>query len=182
MKFAIIIIITIIASYSFKKSVKTVNNVLIFTISSSPRGEQSQWWCSYVLQQAAIKMISDGLYTPLWCYPTLSSLSLPLSSLSLSLSPLLSLPLSPSSSLLALSLSSLSLSLSPSPLSLSSSLSLSRSLSSLSPLSLSRSHTHTQALIKIADVLWCNPVSFSLSLSYTHVHTLTSHDTQNYAF
>ncbi len=33
-------------------------------------------------------------------------------------------------------------------------------------LSLSLTHTHTQAAIKIADVLWCDPVS----LSHTHTH------------
>ncbi len=33
--------LSIIASFSFQINVKTVNNVLSFTISSSPRGEQS---------------------------------------------------------------------------------------------------------------------------------------------
>ncbi len=32
-------------------------------------------------------------------------------------------------------------------------------------LSLSHTHTHTQAVIKIADMLWCDPVSL------THTHT-----------
>ncbi len=32
---------------AFKMNVKTVNNVLSFTISSSPCGWQTQWWCSY---------------------------------------------------------------------------------------------------------------------------------------
>ncbi len=119
---------------------KTVNNLLSFTISSNPKEEQScmtdsddarMCFCT----QAAIKTISDALYTPLWC----DSLSL---SLSLSLSPLLSLSSPPLlSSLLSLSLC-VSLSLSSSPLSHHS---LSHSLSpSLVSLSLSHTHPHTQ--------------------------------------
>ncbi len=50
-------------------NVKTINNVLSFAISSSPRGEQSDVTDSdeariCVCKQAAIKTISDGLYTP----------------------------------------------------------------------------------------------------------------------
>ncbi len=62
-------------------NVKTVNNVLSFTISSSPRGEQSRvkdtvMMLVCVCKQATIKTISDGLYTLLWCYPLSLSLSL----------------------------------------------------------------------------------------------------------
>ncbi len=64
-----------------------------------------------ICKQAAIKTISDGLYTPLWCDPLSLSLSLSLS--------------------------------------------------------------HTHAAIKIADVLWYDPVS--LSRTYTH-------DAQNSTF
>ncbi len=34
-------------------------------------------------------------------------------------------------------------------------------------------HTHTQAAIKIADVLWCDPVSLSHTRADTHTHTQT---------
>ncbi len=61
-------------------NVKTVNNVLSFTISSSQRGEQSHVTDTVmklvcVWTQSVIKMISDGLYTPLWCDPISLSLS-----------------------------------------------------------------------------------------------------------
>ncbi len=76
--------LSIIASFSFQINVKTVNNVLSFTISSSPRGEQSrvtdtefqEFHCSYVFAHKPIKTISDRLYTPLWCDPVSLSLSL----------------------------------------------------------------------------------------------------------
>ncbi len=53
---------------------KTINNVLSFTISSSLRGEQSRVTDTVtklvcVCKQAIIKTISDGVYTPLWCDP-----------------------------------------------------------------------------------------------------------------
>ncbi len=38
-------------------------------------------------------------------------------------------------------------------------------------LSLSLTYTHTHKVIKMADVLWCDPVSLSLSLSLSHTHT-----------
>ncbi len=99
----------------FKLKVKTVNNVLSFTISSSPKREHSRvtdtvMMLVCVCKQAAIMAISGGLYTPLWRDPV-SLLSLSLLSLYLSLS-------------ISLSLFSLSL-----------------SLSLLSSLSLSYSHT-----------------------------------------
>ncbi len=58
------------ATSEIKINVKTVNNVLSFTISSSPRGEQSRvtdtvMMLVCVLKQATIKTISDRLYTPL---------------------------------------------------------------------------------------------------------------------
>ncbi len=57
---------------AFKIIVKTFNNVVSFTISSSPRGEQSRMtdtvmMLACICTQAAIKTISDRLYTPLWC-------------------------------------------------------------------------------------------------------------------
>jgi len=59
---------------------KTVNNVHSFTISSSPRGEQSRVTDTMMLvcvcKQAVIKTISDVLYTPLRCDPVSCSLSL----------------------------------------------------------------------------------------------------------
>ncbi len=57
--------LTIIASFSFQVSF----------ISSSRRGEQSRVTDTVMMlvcicsKQAAVKMISDGLYTPLWCDP-----------------------------------------------------------------------------------------------------------------
>ncbi len=59
---------------AFKIKVKTVFNILSFTISSNPRGEQSHvtdtvMMLVCVCKQATIKTISDGLYTPLWCDP-----------------------------------------------------------------------------------------------------------------
>ncbi len=58
---------------ALKIKVKTVNNVLSFTISSCLRGEQSNvtdvMKLECVCKQAAIKMISDRLYTQLWCDP-----------------------------------------------------------------------------------------------------------------
>ncbi len=61
--------------------VKTVNNVLSFTIRSSPRGEQNRVTDTVMMlvcicKRAAIKTIPDGLYTPLWCDPVSLSLSL----------------------------------------------------------------------------------------------------------
>ncbi len=49
-----------------------VDNVLSFTISSSPKEEQNRltervMMLVCVCKQAAIKTISDGLYTLLWC-------------------------------------------------------------------------------------------------------------------
>ncbi len=61
--------LTIIVSFSFQVS---------FTISSSPRGEQSRMADTVMMlvciwsRQAAVKTISDGLYTPLWCDPACS--------------------------------------------------------------------------------------------------------------
>ncbi len=58
--------LSIIASFSFQVS---------FTISSSLRGEQSRVTDTVMMlvcicrTQAAVKTISDGLYTPLWCDP-----------------------------------------------------------------------------------------------------------------
>ncbi len=76
--------LSIIVASAFKIKVKTVNNVLSFTISSSPRGEQSHVTDTMmklvcVCTQAAVKMISEELYTPLWCDPLSLSLSLSLS-------------------------------------------------------------------------------------------------------
>ncbi len=57
--------LSIIASFSFQVSF----------ISSSPRGEQSRVTDTVIMlvcicsTQAAVKTISDGLYTPLWCDP-----------------------------------------------------------------------------------------------------------------
>ncbi len=56
--------LSIIASFSFQVSF----------ISSSPRGEQSRvkdtvMMLVCICTQAAVKTISDGLYTPLWCDP-----------------------------------------------------------------------------------------------------------------
>ncbi len=59
-------LLSIIASFRFQVS---------FTISSSPRGEQSRETDTVMMlvcicsTQAAVKTISDGLYTPLWCDP-----------------------------------------------------------------------------------------------------------------
>ncbi len=55
--------LSIIASFSFH---------VTFTISSSPRGEQCRVTDTVmklvcVCTQAAVKTISEGLYTPLWC-------------------------------------------------------------------------------------------------------------------
>ncbi len=60
---------SIIASFGFK---------VRFSINSSPRGEQSHvtdsddTYCICVCTQAAVKMISDALYTLLWCDPPLT--------------------------------------------------------------------------------------------------------------
>ncbi len=57
--------LTIIASFSFQVSF----------IRSSPKGEQSRVTDTVMIlvcicsTQAAVKTISDGLYTPLWCDP-----------------------------------------------------------------------------------------------------------------
>ncbi len=61
--------LTIIVSFSFQVS---------FTINSSPRGEQSRMADTVMMlvciwsRQAAVKTISDRLYTPLWCDPACS--------------------------------------------------------------------------------------------------------------
>ncbi len=64
---------------ALKIKVKTVNNVLSFTISSCLRGEQSNMTdmmkLEYVCKQAVNKTISDRLYTQLWCDPVSLSLS-----------------------------------------------------------------------------------------------------------
>ncbi len=58
--------LSIIASFSFQ---------VRYTISSSPRGEQSRVTDTVMMlvcvcsTQAAVKTISNGLYTPLWCDP-----------------------------------------------------------------------------------------------------------------
>ncbi len=62
--------LTIIASFSFQVSF----------ISSSPRGEQSRMTDTVMMlvcicTQATVKMISDGLYIPLWCDPVPLSLT-----------------------------------------------------------------------------------------------------------
>ncbi len=59
--------VSIIASFSFQKNIKTVNNVLSFTVSSSREGNRVTWQTVLTLvcvcTQAAIKKISDALYT-----------------------------------------------------------------------------------------------------------------------
>ncbi len=62
--------VTPLSIIAFKIKVKTVFNILSFTISSNPRGEQSHVTDTVVMivcvcKQATIKTISDGLYTPL---------------------------------------------------------------------------------------------------------------------
>ncbi len=58
--------LTMITSFSFQVS---------FTISSSPKGEQSRVTDTVMMlvcigsTQATVMTISDGLYTPLWCDP-----------------------------------------------------------------------------------------------------------------
>ncbi len=60
--------------------VKTVNDVLSFTISSSPRGEQSHLTDTVMMLVCVCKQVvitkADRLYTLLWCDPVSLSLSL----------------------------------------------------------------------------------------------------------
>ncbi len=62
----------------FKLKVKTVNNVLSFTISSSPKREHSRVTDTVMMLVCVCKQaaISGGLYTPLWRDPLSLSLSL----------------------------------------------------------------------------------------------------------